>query len=209
MKIYLFDVDNTIAPFRPTSELYKKTLLPQNRVKYLAIGYFMVVMLNLFWFIPFIVEFQRKLIMSMLSALSPSKLEEESEKIANTTTHLLNKKIRNIVDHKNENQDKIYLLTHCPTIIAQKIAKKLDLDGEYSIEIKNYFQPGLKIENLNKSAILHQLRKEGPNAQIYYFADDLIDLEPLLKADVGVLINASFSTKLVAMLFFRRVQIWS
>ena len=208
MRIFLLDVDNTIAPFQPTAELYKSIFLRKRSLKYLAFGYFMIIMLKLFWFSSFVVEFQRKLIMSLLSKADLSQLELESSRIAARVAESYNSGFKKVLSYYKQKNDKIYLLTHCPDLIARKIVEMLGFDGEYSIEIKDYFKTRSDPVNIDKYKIIQKFKTDNPGAKTYYFADDLIDIKCLLIADEGVLVNGSFFTKLICQLLFRKVKIW-
>ena len=202
MKIFLIDVDNTICPFQPTAELYKNTLLRTNWAKYALPGYFMIILLKLFWWSPAVVTWQRKLIMGLLAAVDKSSLERASEEIAARVMVSYEQGFKSILDSFRQPGDKIFLLTHCPSSISRKIAAGLKFDGEYSINIER------KPVVLDKVKIINKIRTEHRGEEIFYFADDLIDLGPLLAADRGLLINASSFTRSIARLFFSRVKIW-
>ncbi|MCU0641583.1 MAG: HAD family hydrolase [Candidatus Margulisbacteria bacterium] len=201
MNIFLIDVDNTLARFQPTAELYKNTLLKLDRTKYSLLGYGMIVLLKVFWWLPAVVTFQRQVIMSLLAAVDTRTLEAESEKIAARVSSDYEQGFKRILDRFKQSGDKVFLLTHCPAPIAQKLKVKLNFDGEYSIRVEK--RPVV----LNKLDVLRRIRADNRGATIVYFADDLIDLSALLAADRGFLVNASPFTRLVAGWFFKRIGI--
>lgn len=201
MNIFLIDVDNTICPFQPTAELYKNTLLKANWAKYIWPGYFMIMLLKLLWWSPAVVEFQRKLILSLLASVDNSRLEQESKKIAARVMACYEQGFKNLLAGWQRPGDKIFLLTHCPSSIAGKIAAGLKFDGEYSINVES--RPVI----LDKVEVIKKIRAANRDAKIFYFADDLIDIRPLLAADSGFLVNTSFFTRSLARLFFKKVKI--
>jgi len=209
LRIFLLDVDNTIAPFQPTAELYKRLFLRKKNFKYFATGYFMIVLLKLFWYLPFVVELQRRLIMSFFANADPCQVEQESDRIAKEVVLAFNEDFSKVLSYYKTQNDQIYLLTHCPTLISKKIFANLGFDGEYSIEIRDYLKTKTRPVNMDKHKILMTIKKANPDTKIFYFADDLIDIKCLLAADEGILINASIFTKVVSMLFFRRIKIWN
>jgi phosphoserine phosphatase len=201
LKIFLIDVDNTICPFQPTAELYKNTLLKTEKLKYSGLGYFMIVLLKLFWWLPAVVVWQRKLIMGLLSTVDNSSLERASEEIAARVMASYEHGFKKILDGFRRPGDKVFLLTHCPSSIARKIAAGLKFDGEYSINIGS--QPIV----LDKVKLINKVRAEYRGEEIFYFADDLIDLGALLAADSGWLVNASVFTRFIARSFFPGIKI--
>jgi len=205
LKILFLDVDNTIVPFQPTAELYKRTLLKQNNIKYIIAAYFMIIILKMFWYLPRVVEFQRKIIMSLLSSVDRCELEKESENIVLRVVESYEKGFSRILAQHKEAGDKVFLLTHCPDLISRKIASALKLDGEYSIKIENYFQTKGRPNNINKLEILRRIKANNQDVKIYYFADDLIDVKCLMFADKGFLVNGSIFTKCICNVFYKKL----
>ena len=208
MKIFLLDVDNTISPFQPTAELYKRIFLNKPDYKHLLLGYYMIIMLNLFWYLPVVVLYQRRLIMSLLARTSQGQLEQESEKIATKVIESYHNGFKKILSYYKGPTDKIFLLTHCPDTISDKIAKGLGFNGGFALAIKDYFGTKSKPDNFDKGQVIKKIRLENPGARIYYFADDLIDLGCLLAGDEGILVNASSFTKIICRTFFKKIKIW-
>lgn len=162
--------------------------------------------LKLFWFSTSIVNFQRKLIMTLFSQVPKEDLEFEANQIdEKIATHP-----KNILQDVKErySPSKIYLVTHCPTIIAEKICYRFNLAGEFSIPIFNYFAEKKPISNFNKATIIEKLKSEFPEEEILYIADDLIDLEGLKSAHKGILKNGSSFTKFIIRAFNPQIEIW-
>lgn len=208
MNIILLDVDNTIVPFQPTAELYKKTLFKSNLIKYFFIGYFMIIILKLFWFIPGVVTYQRRLMMSLLSRVDKNSLDAVNDEVVKRIKEHYNDKFHKFLGRFKKGDDKVFLLTHAPDIIAGKIIRELGFDGEFSIKLYDYLKTGTSPENINKLDIIRDLRKKFVNSKFTFIADDLIDLDCLLNADTGVLINASLFSRLFCSLFFKRILIF-
>jgi len=147
--------------------------------------------------------------MSFFANADPCQVEQESDRIAKEVVLAFNEDFSKVLSYYKTQNDQIYLLTHCPTLISKKIFANLGFDGEYSIEIRDYLKTKTRPVNMDKHKILMTIKKANPDTKIFYFADDLIDIKCLLAADEGILINASIFTKVVSMLFFRRIKIWN
>lgn len=205
-KLILIDVDGTLVPFRPTGILFKR-LFEENKAKYYFFGFLMLLQLRVFWWIPGVIKFQRRIMYTLLHRSSEEKLEKETEKltedIANHFKSNLKKKLEKIA---TENAP-VYLLSHCPAPLADKIIKNLNFNGHYSIPLSNYF-PFKEIPNFNKNDIINNLKNQHQDKEILFLSDDLVDIKALKAADKGILINASKLTKFYAKHFCKNIEIW-
>ncbi len=206
MNLFLLDVDNTLASFRPTAELYKRTCLKLGK-KYYLFGLFMIVWLKALWWLPPAVEFQRRLILSLLSRTAPADLERAAAAIAAETAASFRQDFARVLDRYRRPGDRTFILSHCPDPVAQKVAAALGFDGSYALAVRDYLGEGSRPANYDKGAVIREFKRRAPDSRTFYFADDLIDLPGLLAADRGVLVNASGFTKLVCRLCFPRLEI--
>ncbi|MBH38332.1 hypothetical protein CL658_04805 [bacterium] len=208
MKLILLDVDNTIVPFQPTKRLYNNIFLKKKSKKHYLIGLLMLFILKYFWFVTPLVTLQRKIIMTLFSKANQSELEKESHEITNDIIKSYKKTLYNHINTIKNKNDKVFILSHCPSIISKLITKKLTFDGEFSCEVCNYFKDKTK-KIPNKYAIMKELKNKFPKSPLYYFADDLIDIKPLLFADTSTLVNASSFTKKITRLLKKDIIIWN
>ncbi|MFC1770433.1 hypothetical protein ACFLZV_00960 [Candidatus Margulisiibacteriota bacterium] len=210
MKILLLDVDNTMATFQPTKILYFRLFLNEknrNKLKYQITARIMIFLLKFCWFIPGIIEFQRKWIMTLFSKVPNNTIDKETDLIVDMVMESYRNTIGKRIDKLRNPNDKVYILSHCPKTIAQKLSQKLGFDGDHSIEITDYFsQKNLNI--INKHKIVKKLKEQNIGSEIIYFADDLIDFKCLKSADQGILVNGSNFTKGFCKLFAKKITIW-
>lgn len=206
--IFILDVDNTIVPFQPTKLLYQNIFLKEKRIKYLLIARIMIALLRYFWIIPGVVKFQRKWIMSLFSRVDQSLLEIESKKIASIVLSDYKKNLGVRLEKITKPGDSIFFLSHCPQIITEKLAFGLSAQREYSIPIQDYLKNKVALKNFDKEIIIKEIKKEFPQATIYFFADDLIDLKALKVADKAVLVNGSMFTKIFCKYLAKDIEIW-
>ena len=104
-------------------------------------------------------------------------------------------------------ESKIFLLTHCPELLAEKIRGKLGFDGQFSIAVQDHFSTKGKLSNFDKKSVLINLKKMHFAEKVVFVADDFIDFKCLKAADTGILVNASKFTKFFAK-FYKNIQIW-
>ena len=209
--LIILDIDNTLVPYQPTKMLYFSLFLKKRNLKYIFIAQTMIFFLRYFWMISPIVNFQRKWIMTLFSRIDTREIEEASEKIACKVVTDYKESLGKFVEELRSQNDKVFLLSHCPNVIAEKLNKKLNFDGAFSIPVKDYFAKNNKNNNkiLNKASVIAKLRVEFPDASITYMADDLIDFNCLKIADKGILVNASPFTKKICKVFLSRALIWN
>lgn len=205
-KLILIDVDGTLVPFRPTGILFKR-LFKENKTTYFFFGFLMLLQLRIFWWIPGAIKFQRRIMYTLLYRTPKEKVEKETQKLTEEITNHFKSNLKKKLEKINSENTPIYILSHCPTPLAEKISQKLNFNGHYSIPPRNYFL-FKDIPNFSKKAIVNKLKAEHQDTEIIFLSDDLVDLKALIAADKGILVNASNFTKFYAKHFSKNIEIW-
>lgn len=209
MQLIFVDVDNTLVDFQPTSRLYKALYFTPPQWSFVFQGYLMLIVLKFLWYVPGMVKFQRKWILSLMAKSSPEVLEEQTQGISQDVISRYNNsefrlRLNRLYDPA---EDKIFLLTHCPAEIASKLAHVLKFDGHFSLKIQNYFVKDVMLENFDKKDILRTLKTGFNPKKVIFIADDMIDFSCLKIADLGIMVNTSKFTRFFAK-YVKNIEIW-
>ena len=207
MNIFCVDVDRTLVPFTGTTRLYKRIFLDRFRLNYAAYGLVMLGLMHGLWFWRAAVKLQRRIVMTLLNRAGDERLAAECARLVEEMIPAYHQGFENRLLPLKEDGDRVYLLSHCPSEIAQPLVERLGFHGEYSLPIGNYFVNGRR-EIFNKEDVLHELKAEFPDARVVFFADDLVDLPCLRQADRGYLVNPSPFTRWYCERFARGIEIW-
>ncbi len=207
MKILLLDVDRTLCPFGPTTELYKRLFLGGFAPGYLARGALMKFCMHMLWFIPPAVRFQRRLVMTLFSRVEPQRFDSELSRVVEQIVASYRADFGPRIEDLARDSDQVVLLTQCPRPMARALVDALGFDGEWSLDVADYFAKDAPTYMI-KTDVIGELRTKHPGVQLHFFADDLVDLPALRAVDAGTVVNPSWFTRLWCRLFARDLEVW-
>jgi len=205
--VLVFDLDRTLASFPATTRLYYRLLLRPPRFRPAAIGIMNLILMHVFWFVPPAVRFQRRVVMSLFSRVDDRLWESEIERLAKEVVEDYTVDLGKKVAELSKDAEALYLVSHCPLPLAERVRDLLGFDGCHGVEVVDYLR-GAPGDVYSKVEVLEQLRSRHPGAKQWFFADDLVDLGGLRSADVGTLVNGSRFSRWVCSTFFPQLRIW-
>jgi phosphoserine phosphatase len=208
VKLVVLDVDRTLASFAVTSTLYKRMFLSPPSLRHLGAGALMLSLMHGLWFWRRAVALQRRIVMTLFAEADPGRLQAHVDELVSAAAADYEAVLKPRLKDLLEGPHVIYLVSHCPTPLALGLVERLGFAGQFSVQIGNYFG-GSDLRIYSKVEALDELRSQHPDAEVHYFADDLVDLACLRRADVGVVVNGSAFTRLWCRLMNKDLEIWS
>jgi len=207
--VVILDLDRTICAFPATTRIYKRLFLaPPASPQYLAWGALMLLLMHGLWFHPPAVRLQRRIVMSLLARVPAERLDACVHEVAMEVIEDWQRGLGRRIASLMASAEATYLLSHCPQPLGEEVASALGLSGAHTVAVADYLG-GAPGDIYDKGATLEFLRTRHPGATFHVFADDLVDLPILRRAEVGTLVNGSWWSRRVCRIFFPRIRIWS
>ena len=167
----------------------------------------MLALMHGLWFWERAVNLQRRIILTLLSRVDEKRLIAECDRLLDEMVPAYREGLQVKLGPLIERGDRVYLLSHCPRVVAERLVERLGFDGAFSLPIGDYFA-GNELTIFRKEDIVSELKAEFPEAATHFFADDLVDLRGLKQADRGYLVNPSRFTRWYCTCFGRELTIW-